>query len=689
MSRNRKRKKAFQLVSPFQPRGDQPKAIEQLVKTMKDPHQKKSHQVLLGVTGSGKTFTMAHTIAQMQLPTLIIAPNKTLAAQLFIEFRQHFPHNAVEYFISYYDYYQPEAYIPGTDTFIEKDASINEQIDRLRHSATRSALEREDVIIVCSVSCIYGLGSPETYEDMKITVESNMEMEQRALLRQLVRSHYKRVHKDFYRGAFRVRGDRVDIFPPHEEQLALRVDFFGDFIEKLSLFDSLTGQEKQTLSEFTLYPSSHYVNEEEGRKRAIHSIREELREELQKLKPEMKLIEAQRLEQRTLYDIEIMEEMGFCPGIENYSRHFTGRPKGFPPPTLFEYFDGPFITFMDESHITVPQVGAMYRGDRARKINLVEHGFRLPSALDNRPLNFSEFNALLHKAVYVSATPGSYEMEKSGKLIVEQVVRPTGLLDPQVELRPIHHQVEDLLKEMRQRIQKNERVLVTTLTKKSSEELCSYYEGLGLKVRYLHSDIKVLERIELIRNLRQGIFHVLIGINLLREGLDIPEVTLVAIMDADKEGFLRSERSLIQTIGRAARNVNGRVILYADKETHSIQRALEETNRRRKKQEEYNQIHHIVPQSIQKVLPKSILETLSETPPSPYSNYSKKAGGKKEEKGLTLTPSSSTSPHPLSRGNTQNKPPTQTPDKFKKKYGNSKKKCKGPPQNSTLKRPPS
>ena len=624
MSQNKRTKKAFQLVSPFQPQGDQPAAIEQLVQTIMDPKQKKSHQVLLGVTGSGKTFTMAHTIAQTQLPAVIIAPNKTLAAQLFIEFQQLFPYNAVEYFISYYDYYQPEAYVPSTDTFIEKDASINEQIDRLRHSATRSTLERTDVIVVCSVSCIYGLGSPEIYEDMKIKVKSNMEVEQKTLLRQLVRSQYQRVHKDFYRGTFRVRGDRVEIFPSHEEQLALRVDFFGDFIEKLSLFDSLTGQEKETLSQFTLYPSSHYVNKEEGRKRAIDSIRQELQEELQKLKSEMKLIEAQRLEQRTLYDIEIIEEMGFCSGIENYSRHFTGRPKGFPPPTLFEYLEGPFITFIDESHITVPQIGGMYRGDRARKLNLVEHGFRLSSALDNRPLNFSEFEGLLHKTVYVSATPGDYELEKGQGLIVEQLVRPTGLLDPQLEIRPTHHQVEDLLKEMRERIAHNERVLVTTLTKKSSEELCSYYEGLGLQVRYLHSDIKALERMEILRDLRQGIFHVLIGINLLREGLDIPEVSLVAIMDADKEGFLRSERSLIQTIGRAARNINGRVILYADKKTNSIQRAMEETNRRREKQAQHNRVHHIIPQSIQKDLPKSILETLAK------SHYPQKTKGAKK-----------------------------------------------------------
>lgn len=603
-------KKNFQLVSDFKPAGDQPKAIEQIIENFNAGLR---HQTLLGVTGSGKTFTMAHAIAQINQPALVMAHNKTLAAQLYAEFKELFPHNAVEYFVSYYDYYQPEAYIPSTDTFIEKDSAINEQIDRMRHSATRSLFDRRDVIIVSSVSCIYGLGSPEAYEGMMIQILSNTEMKRDHLLRELIRIRYQRNNVDFTRGTVRVRGDNVEIFPPYEEERAVRIEFFGDFIERLSWIDPLTGQVLEELDQVGIYPGSHHVTDEDNLKRAITTIQDELRERLVVLNSEMKLLEAQRLEQRTYYDIEMMEQMGFCQGIENYSRHMTGRATGEPPPTLLEYFPKEFVTFIDESHVTVPQVGGMYRGDRARKSTLVEHGFRLPSALDNRPLNFQEFEKFMDKVVYVSATPGNYEFEKSEGIIVEQIIRPTGLIDPIIEIRPVRHQVDDLLKEIRDRIAKNERVLITTLTKRSAEDLTEYYESIGIKVKYLHSDIKTVERTEILRDLRLGVFDVLVGINLLREGLDIPEVSLVGITDADKEGFLRSERSLIQTIGRAARNVNGRVILYADRMTDSMQKAIGETDRRRNIQQQYNEAHGITPQSIKKRIQEGLGEVFDGT----------------------------------------------------------------------------
>jgi len=588
-------KKPFKIVSPFQPGGDQPKAIDDMVSNFK---QGIKHQTLLGVTGSGKTFSMAHTIARLGQPALVMAPNKTLAAQLYEEFKELFPHNAVEYFVSYYDYYQPEAYIPSTDTFIEKDSAINEQIDRMRHSATRSLFDRKDVIIVSSVSCIYGLGSPEAYEGMMVQIINNAPLKRDHLLRELVRIQYQRNNVDFARGNIRVRGDIVEVFPPYEEQRAIRIEFFGDFVERLSWVDPLTGERIEDLDQVGIYPGSHYATPEDTVKRAIASIQEELRMRIQQFNQQMKPLESQRIEQRTYYDIEMMDQMGFCPGIENYSRHFTNRSEGDPPPTLLEYFPKEFITFIDESHITIPQIGGMYRGDRARKSTLVEHGFRLPSALDNRPLNFQEFERMMDKVVYVSATPGPYDLEKSEGIIVEQIIRPTGLIDPIVEVRPVKHQVDDLLNEIRIRIAKKERVLITTLTKRSSEDLAEYYESLGIKVKYLHSDIHTLERIEILRDLRLGVFDVLIGINLLREGLDIPEVSLVGITDADKEGFLRSERSLIQTIGRAARNANGRVILYADVMTDSMKKAMGETERRRKIQSDYNTQHGITPQTI-------------------------------------------------------------------------------------------
>ena len=619
----------LKIESDMKPAGDQPKAIEQLVDNI---GKKIEHQVLLGVTGSGKTFTMAQVIEKTQLPTLVLAPNKTLAAQLYAEFKELFPNNAVEYFVSYYDYYQPEAYIPSTDTYIEKDSAINEQIDRMRHSATRSLFDRRDVIIVSSVSCIYGLGSPEAYEGMMVHLVTNEEKKRDHLLKELVKIQYSRNDVDFHRGTFRVRGDVVDIFPPYEEEKAIRVEFFGNFIEKISWIDPLRSKILQKIDQIAVYPGSHFVNTDERKINAIESIRTELRERLNQLQTEMRYFEKDRTEQRTSYDLEMISEMGTCPGIENYSRHFTGRAPGDPPPTLIEYFPKEFLTFIDESHVTVPQLGAMYRGDRARKTTLVEHGFRLPSALDNRPLNFQEFERLVDKVVYVSATPGPYEVQKSEGLLVEQVIRPTGLLDPIVEVRPVKHQVDDLLKEIRTRSAKKERVLITTLTKRTAEDLTEYYEGLGIKVKYLHSDIQTVERTEIIRNLRLGVFDVLIGINLLREGLDIPEVSLVAITDADKEGFLRSERSLIQTIGRAARNAEGKVILYADRMTDSMKKAMSETERRRGIQDEYNKQHGITPKTVHKKVREGILEMMNEAAaPAPV-----EVKGKKGKSKLTL-----------------------------------------------------
>lgn len=600
----------FKLISNYKPSGDQPKAIAQIVDHF---HRGIKHQTLLGVTGSGKTFTMAHIIEQMNVPALILAPNKTLAAQLYSEFKEIFPKNAVEYFVSFYDYYQPEAYIPSTDTYIEKDSAINDQIDRMRHSATRSLFDRRDVIIVSSVSCIYGLGSPEAYEDMMVHVVRDTEMRRDDFIRELIRIQYERNNVDFHRGTVRVRGDIVELFPAYEEAKAIRVEFFGDYIERISWFDPLTGEVVGDMDQVGIYPGSHYATTDDNLKRAIKSVQDELLVRLPELKTQGKFLEAQRLEQRTYYDIEMIEHMGFCQGIENYSRHLTGRGAGEAPPTLIEYFPSDFITFIDESHITVPQLGAMYRGDRARKMTLVEHGFRLPSALDNRPLNFQEFEKNMDKVVYVSATPANYELEKSEGMIVEQIIRPTGLIDPVVEIRPVKFQVDDLLKEIRERVSRKERVLITTLTKRSAEDLTEFFESMNVKVKYLHSEIHTIERSEIIRDLRLGIFDVLIGINLLREGLDIPEVSLVGITDADKEGFLRSERSLIQTIGRAARNINGHVILYADTVTESIKKAMSETERRRRIQQEHNKIHGITPASINKKISEGIGEMFDGT----------------------------------------------------------------------------
>jgi excinuclease ABC subunit B len=597
----------FNLKSKFSPCGDQPQAITHIIEDFK---QDKLQQVLLGVTGSGKTFTMANVIKKLGKKTLILAHNKTLAAQLYGEFKEFFPENAVEYFVSYYDYYQPEAYVPGTDTFIEKDASVNDEIDKLRHSATRSLLERDDVIIISSVSCIYGIGSPDEYESMKSTVFVGDTVDRDDFLRSIVSMQYARNDVDFVRGCFRVRGDIVEVFPAHEDSNVVRIEFFDDEVESISIVDPLRGTLLQSLNKATIYPKSHYVVGEKKLERAIETIKVELRERLQQLEKEGKLVEKQRLEQRTLLDLEMLEEMGFCSGIENYSRHLTGTAEGEPPPTLIDYFKNDFLLIIDESHITVPQVGGMYRGDRARKENLVNYGFRLPSALDNRPLNFKEFESKMDHVLYVSATPGTYELERSHGEYVEQIIRPTGLLDPLVEVRPATNQVDDLLVEIKNTIAAGDKILVTTLTKKLAEELTSFYQSMGLRIKYLHSDIDTIERMEIIRDLRLGEFDILVGINLLREGLDIPEVSLVGILDADKEGFLRSERSLIQTIGRAARNDRGRVLLYANKNTKSMNKAIEETSRRRQIQSQYNEDHGITPKTIKKSVSGGVIETL-------------------------------------------------------------------------------
>jgi excinuclease ABC subunit B len=586
----------FQLFQPYAPAGDQPAAIQQLVEGMNDGL---SYQTLLGVTGSGKTFTMANVIARMGRPAIVFAPNKTLAAQLYSEFREFFPKNAVEYFVSYYDYYQPEAYVPQRDLFIEKDSSINEHIEQMRLSATKSLLERRDVIIVASVSAIYGIGNPADYHRMVMTLRTGDKMGQRDVIAQLIRMQYQRNETDFSRGTFRVRGDTIDVFPAEHSELAIRIELFDDEVETLQLFDPLTGKIRQKIPRFTVYPSSHYVTPRERVVGAIETIKEELRQRLDELVKSGKLVEAQRLEQRTRFDLEMLQEVGHCKGIENYTRHLSGAAPGEPPPTLVDYLPADALMFLDESHVLIGQLGGMFNGDRARKTVLVEFGFRLPSALDNRPLKFEEFERKMRQAVFVSATPADYEKTHAGQ-VVEQLVRPTGLIDPVVEVRPAGRQVDDVLQEIRERVEVNERVLITTLTKRMAEQLTDYLADNGVKVRYLHSDVDTVERVEILRDLRLGAFDVLVGINLLREGLDIPEVSLVAILDADKEGFLRAERSLIQTIGRAARHLNGRAILYADRITDSMRKALDETERRRAKQLEHNTAMGIIPRSVKK-----------------------------------------------------------------------------------------
>jgi len=598
----------FKLISEYKPKGDQPQAIEKLSRAVL---KGVPYQVLLGVTGSGKTFTMANVIEKVQKPALVISHNKTLAAQLYGEFKELFPENAVEFFVSYYDYYQPEAYIPSTDTYIEKDTQINEKIDKMRHSATRSLLERNDVIIVASVSCIYGLGSPEAYHGMLLYLEREMAISREEILSKLVDIQYERNDIDFHRGTFRVRGDVIEVFPAHEENRAIRIELFGDEVEALSEIDPLRGKVLQPLEKVPIYPGSHYVTPPDRLRTAIQNIKEELKERVVWLKSQNLLLEAQRLEQRTNFDLEMLRELGYCQGIENYSRHLTGREAGQPPPVLLDYFPEDFLLFIDESHVTIPQLIGMYRGDRSRKETLVNYGFRLPSALDNRPLMFEEFEKRVNQVVYVSATPSDYEMKKSKGGVVEQIIRPTGLSDPLLEVKSAKNQVDDLLEEIRKRVKRKERVLVTTLTKRMAEDLTEYYADLGVQVKYLHSDIDTLDRVEIIRELRLGEFDVLIGINLLREGLDLPEVSLVAILDADKEGFLRSEKSLIQTFGRAARNINGQVILYADKMTGAMDQAILETNRRRKIQEEYNSRYKITPQSVKKSV-RNILGSIYE-----------------------------------------------------------------------------
>ena len=597
----------FKLKSEYKPTGDQPKAIETLTDLIK---QGSEHQTLLGVTGSGKTYTIANVIERVQKPTLVLAHNKTLAAQLCNEFTDFFPDNAVEYFVSYYDYYQPEAYIPSTDTYIEKDSSINDEIDKLRHSATAALFERKDVIIVASVSCIYGLGDPEDYTDLMLSLRPGMVRDRDEIIRKLVDIQYSRNQYDFKRGTFRAMGDVLDIFPPSSSNTALRVEFFGDEIERITEIDVLTGEVKGLRSHIAVFPASHFTTKKDKMERAIKTIEAELEEQIKYFKDNGKLVEAQRIEQRTRYDIEMMQEIGFCQGIENYSRHISGRQPGSAPFTLIDYFPKDFLLVIDESHVTVPQVGAMYQGDRSRKESLVEYGFRLPSAFDNRPLTFDEFKQRVNQVIYVSATPANYERNLSTK-IVEQIIRPTGLIDPQITVKPVKGQIDDLLYEIGETTKKGFRTLVTTLTKKMAEDLTKYMDDMGIKVKYLHSDIETLERLEIIRDLRMGEFDVLIGINLLREGLDLPEVALIAILDADKQGFLRSETSLIQTIGRAARNVEGRVIMYADSITTAMEKAIGETNRRRRIQEDYNKEHNITPRSIQKSVHSVIEATKS------------------------------------------------------------------------------
>ena len=598
----KKNSSIFNLKQPFPLAGSQGPAVDFLCSGFE---KNKKHQVLLGVTGSGKTFTIANVIQRKGVPALILAPNKTLAAQLFSEFKELFPHNAVEYFVSYYDYYQPEAYIPSSDTYIEKDSSINDQIDRMRHSATRALMSRKDVIIVSSVSCIYGLGSPSDYENLALHLFFNQDCFRDQLLSELVSIQYKRSDDDFHRGTFRVRGDQVDVFPPHEDKRAFRIEFFGDVIDQMSVIDPLTGENLEDRKKVSIYPVSHYVSTQEKNKKALIEIKKELMSHLKVLRSEKKILEMKRLKKKTLYDLEVIREMGMCPGIENYSRHFSGRKEGEPPSTLLEYFPKNFLMVVDESHITVPQVGGMYFGDRKRKTTLVEHGFRLPSALDNRPLNFSEFENFLDQVIYVSATPGPYELKKSRESIVEQIIRPTGLLDPKIFIHPTKNQVDHLFSEIKKT---KDRVLVAVLTKKMAEDLTSYFQKFGIKARYLHSEIKTIERTVILKDLRMGVFQVLVGINLLREGLDLPEVGLVSIMDADKEGFLRSKSSLIQTMGRAARNIKGRVFLYADRVTFSMKEAMDETNRRRDIQKKFNEEHKIRPKTVQKSAPKELIE---------------------------------------------------------------------------------